>query len=178
MSQWFDFSANANKLRQSYLKGFLDISGGGVYVRSDNSLNFYTTADGVNPKFALDATELHVTGKREASDVADAYHDVSVSKLAFIKDLSDNAQYQLDTLFDRTKFIRTTGESEGVEDATILEIDNNNGQVVIQGNLVPSDANTYDLGSSAKPFRNLHLKEALLYSIILLPINQRQNYSQ
>ena len=62
MSQWFDFSANANKLRQSYLKGFLDISGGGVYVRSDNSLNFYTTADGVNPKFALDATELHVTG--------------------------------------------------------------------------------------------------------------------
>ena len=46
-----------------------------------------------------------------------------MSKLAFIKDLSDNAQYQLDTLFDRTKFIRTTGESEGVEDATILEVD-------------------------------------------------------
>ena len=26
MSQWFDQSNNANKLRQSYLKGFLDIS--------------------------------------------------------------------------------------------------------------------------------------------------------
>ena len=45
MAQWFDQSNNANKLRQSYLKGFLDISGGNVYMRSDNYLNFYNTAD-------------------------------------------------------------------------------------------------------------------------------------
>jgi len=39
-SQWFDLSFSSNKLRQSYLKGFLDISGGPVLMRSDNSLNF------------------------------------------------------------------------------------------------------------------------------------------
>ena len=105
MSQWFDLSYNANKLRQSYVKGFLDISGGGVYVRSDNSLNFYTTADGVVPKFSLDATQYRVYGKDRASDVALDYHDISVSNLAFLKDLSDNAQDQLDILFDRTQYI-------------------------------------------------------------------------
>ena len=36
MSTWFDQSNNANKLRQSYLKGFLDISGGAVNIRADN----------------------------------------------------------------------------------------------------------------------------------------------
>ena len=41
MSKWFDLSNNANKLRQSYVSGFLDISGGGVFIRNDNSLNLY-----------------------------------------------------------------------------------------------------------------------------------------
>ena len=34
MSKWFDSSNNANKIRQSYFKGFIDISGGGLYNRS------------------------------------------------------------------------------------------------------------------------------------------------
>jgi len=68
MSQWFDQSNNANKLRQSYVKGFLDISGGGVYIRSDNSLNLYTKADGVTPAFGMDATNYRVKGIGRASD--------------------------------------------------------------------------------------------------------------
>ena len=39
---WFDQSNNANKLRQSYLKGYLDISGGNVFLRADNSINLYS----------------------------------------------------------------------------------------------------------------------------------------
>ena len=68
MSQWFDQSNNANKLRQSYVKGFLDISGGGVYIRSDNSLNLYTQADGVVPAFGMDATNYRVKGKGHESE--------------------------------------------------------------------------------------------------------------
>ena len=162
MSQWFDFSYNANKLRQSYVKGFLDVSGGGVYVRSDNSLNFYTTADGVVPKFSLDATQYRVYGKDRASDVALDYHDISVSTLAFLKDLSDNAQDQLDTLFDRTQYIR----SDTSENNTIFEMngsDVNNKHVVLHGNLVPGIGETYDLGTSDKPFRNLFLKNTTIH---------------
>ena len=64
MSTWFDQSNNANKLRQSYLKGFLDISGGAVNIRADNSLNFYTAAEDGVSKVAIDASEFHVMGKR------------------------------------------------------------------------------------------------------------------
>ena len=39
MSKWMDFSANM--LKQTYLKGFLDISGQGIYLRNDSSINFY-----------------------------------------------------------------------------------------------------------------------------------------
>ena len=49
---WFDLSTNANKLRNSYLKGFLDISGGSVQVRSDNSLNFFS-GEGKTPVFSI-----------------------------------------------------------------------------------------------------------------------------
>ena len=55
MSTWFDQSNNANKLRQSYLKGFLDISGGAVNIRADNSLNFYTADEDSVSKVAIDA---------------------------------------------------------------------------------------------------------------------------
>ena len=42
MSKWLDFSANM--LRQSYIKGFLDISGDALYLRNDASINFYGTS--------------------------------------------------------------------------------------------------------------------------------------
>ena len=38
MAQWFDFSNNSNKFRQTYVQGFVDISGGGIYLRNDNSI--------------------------------------------------------------------------------------------------------------------------------------------
>ena len=118
MSKWFDLSTNANKLRQSYLKGFLDVSGGGIYMRNDNSMNFYTSSDQVVPKFAIDATQYRAYGKHKESDNALGYHDVSIAKLAFLKDLSDNAQDQLDILFDRTKYIR----SDTSVASTVLQI--------------------------------------------------------
>lgn len=101
MSQWFDQSANANKLRQSYLKGFLDISGGGVLIRSDNSLNFYTTADGVNSKFAMDATNFKVINPAENTTVGQngAAVNVATSKLAYLADLSENVQSALDYFY-------------------------------------------------------------------------------
>ena len=51
-NQWFDLSFSSNKLRQSYLKGFLDISGGSVSLRSDNSVKFHTSDD-VIPKLSI-----------------------------------------------------------------------------------------------------------------------------
>ena len=99
MSQWLDFSLNANKQRQTYFNGFVDISGGNVYVRSDNKLQFYTTADGVTPKFTINSTNMKIY------DGVSQYHDVSNSKIIYIKDLSASAQQQLNSLFQKTQYV-------------------------------------------------------------------------
>ena len=170
MSQWFDQSNNANKLRQSYLKGFLDISGGGIYVRSDNSLNFYTTADGINPNFAVDATELRVKGKQYASDSI-AMVDISNEKLAFLKDLSENVQLQMDQLYHRTQYIRSDSSANETDPAVndaIIHIKQDitdvcNNKIYVAGSILPKYGETYDLGSSELPFGDIYLKKNTIH---------------
>jgi hypothetical protein len=90
MSTWLDNPTNANKLRQSYLKGFLDVSGGGILVRADNSLNFYTTANAVTPTFAMDATKITV---RDVSNTTNV--EIATNKLSYISDLNENVKSAL-----------------------------------------------------------------------------------
>ena len=164
MSKWFDLSANANKLRQSYLKGFLDISGGWLYMRSDNSLNFYTTADESVPKLALDATKIRAFGKQYASE-ADGYHDLNVSKLGYLKDIDENVQLQLDNLDFRTKYI--SSDTSNSDPDTIIhmqkEVDDANNVITVTGHIVPKTGEMYDLGSAEKPFNALYLKKNTIY---------------
>ena len=163
MSQWFDQSNNANKLRQSYLKGFLDISGGGIYMRSDNSLNFYT-GEGTSPNFALGPTAIKVMGKRYSGIGSNVLVDVDNSKLAFLKDLKQNAQMQLDELDNTTKYIRS--DASGQAD-TIINIkkgaDMSSNEIVVAGHIVPTMGQTYNLGSAEKPFHSLYLKNNTIY---------------
>lgn len=91
MSTWLDNPTNANKLRQSYLKGFLDVSGGGILVRADNSLNFYTTSglgnDVTKPSFAMDATNIKVK-----TPGANSLTAVPTTNLSYINDLDENVK--------------------------------------------------------------------------------------
>jgi len=128
MSKWFDQSNNANKLRQSYLKGFLDISGGGVLVRSDNSLNFYTTANETVPQFALDATKIRVMNPANNQNpyLVGGFQDtgaidVSAQKLAYLNTLSENVQTTLDE-FHAWKNASTTGISSSTVDASNVTV--------------------------------------------------------
>jgi cytoskeletal protein CcmA (bactofilin family) len=133
MSTWFDQSNNANKLRQSYLKGFLDISGGGILVRSDNSLNFYTSQDGVTPKFALDATKLRVpnddtknssvslNGYNAASKITGATVDIAPQRLSYLQGLDENVQAAI-TEFHNYK----TAQSSS---ATIAQLQSTNANI-------------------------------------------------
>ena len=163
MSQWFDQSNNANKLRQSYVKGFLDVSGGGVYIRSDNSLNLYTTDEGAIPAFGMDAVNYRVKGKGHETDPSGAeYTDVSMNKLAYLHDLSDNVQDQLDPLIEKTKYIY----SDGSDNQTVLQLngsDPENKELVVWGNIVPGEAEAYNIGSAEKPFDSIFLKNNTIY---------------
>jgi predicted acyltransferase (DUF342 family) len=116
MSQWFDQSNNANKLRQSYLKGFLDISGGGVFVRADNSLNFYTQGDGVAPKFKLGAEKMTVINPTQnGADAATPAIpiDVPTSKLAYMYNLDENI---------KSAFAQIRSQFQGAGDTTTTNL--------------------------------------------------------
>ena len=84
-TRWFDNSMNANKLRQSYLKGFLDISGGAIQLRSDNSMNFYS-GESTTPKFSIGANGLTIIDDSSAAQVVD------ISSVIALKGLTTNIQ--------------------------------------------------------------------------------------
>ena len=140
-SQWFDYATTSNKLRQSYLKGYLDISGGPVMLRSDNSLNFYTGSD-VIPKLGINATNTLVwfpgtsTTPNIVSDMAildpdttiygdsTTYYDISNATLVFIKDLSENVQVRLNDLRIRTQFQQIDPDALSTYFVTDVSINN------------------------------------------------------
>ena len=95
MSKWMDLSTNANKIRQSYFKGFIDISGGGVYLRNDLSMNFFDSTNLSQPKFSIKSDSLQIR------DSSGTYYTVPHEKLLFIKDLTQNAETTMNDLKNR-----------------------------------------------------------------------------
>ena len=155
---WYGDVGQTNKLRQSYVKGFIDISGGDLKVRNDNNLKFFSGDASNVSKLTMNATEYVVEGKRFESEASESDITVDNSKLAFLKDLSDNAQFQMDQLFNTTKFIATDGSAN----ATTL-INLTGGEIKVSGDIVPTAGETYNLGSEALPFNSLYLKNQTIY---------------
>ena len=60
MSFWLDLSSTSNKIKQSYFKGFIDVSGGGVNIRSDNSLNFFNLSNYSHPTFSIKSDKIYI----------------------------------------------------------------------------------------------------------------------
>lgn len=103
MSKWMDLSTNANKIRQSYFKGFIDISGGGVYLRNDLSMNFFDTTNLSEPKFSIKSDSIQIR------NTSGTYYTVPHEKLLFIKDLTQNVETNLNDLKNRTQYITSSG---------------------------------------------------------------------
>ena len=101
MSQWLDVSNSANKLRQTYIAGFLDVSGSRVSVRNNAPVELYGQGDVSTPQFSMNSE------KATIYDGAATYYDVSLSKLIYVKDVSENIQERLTDLTKRTQEITT-----------------------------------------------------------------------
>ena len=50
---FYSNSSNSNNFRQSYIHGFLDISGGDINVHADNKLNIFSNNDSVEPRLSI-----------------------------------------------------------------------------------------------------------------------------
>ena len=73
----------------------------------DNSMNFYTTAEDGVSKVAIDASKFHVMGKQYASDANESMIQVDRQKIAFLKDVSDNVQFQFNKVDNTIKQVAT-----------------------------------------------------------------------
>ena len=112
-SYWFDNSAGANKLRNSYLKGFLDISGGGISIRNatgqdgQKALNFYSDTTDV-AKVRMDADKFRVPAPSnnlntnwyspsnvDTVDGSGQQIDISMSDLGYLSGISRNIERSL-----------------------------------------------------------------------------------
>jgi hypothetical protein len=94
-SLFFDLSNNANKLRKSYVNGFVDISGN-VLVRNDHTLGFYKETVQKKPHYTLNSDGLTIF------DVTNAAGDFSaqteVTNLKNLSGLTTNVQSSLSSL--------------------------------------------------------------------------------
>jgi len=121
MTEWLDVASSSNKLKQTYFKNFIDVSGV-VSIRNNHNLNLYT--HGSNPEFSINSKEIRIADEG-------IYYDISNVKLQHIKDLSENVQNRLDNLISKTQYITTTIAG----DDTMISMDNTNNIVTIHSSV-------------------------------------------
>ena len=156
MSKWLDLSNSANKIRQTYVQGFLDVSGGGVYLRNDMSLNFYDKTGSSTPKFSIKSDSMRIP------DQFGVYYDMSVSQLLYLNNLSTNINSQFSNLVNRTKYI--TSDTSNID--TIIEIDGGvNKRITVNADIVPSAAYAFNLGTPTLPFSSLYVKQGTIHFV-------------
>jgi len=144
MSKWLDLSNNANNLKQSYVHGFIDISGGGINLRNDHSLNIYLPEPSNNLAFSIKSQEFTVF-----DEVSNVMVDVSNAKLQYLKNVSSDIEARLTSISGNTQYFTANEENE----------------IETSRSIVPSNANTLDLGSLSKPFSSLHVNSNSIYFI-------------
>lgn len=154
MSKWMDLSNSANKFKQSYIQGFVDISGG-LYIRNDYAVNLYNKTDLTTAKFSIKSDQMRIY------DGVNTYYDVSNAKLIYIKDLSENVQTRLTDLNRRTKYIN----SDISDSNTMMTLDNNNRKIVTYTDIVPSSGNAYNLGSEEYPFGSVFVNDGTVHFV-------------
>jgi hypothetical protein len=120
MSHWLDASNSTNKLKSSYVTGFMDVSGSGISIRQ-GSLAIYDESGLNTPNFAINATDMHIYDGRTVTDVSNA-------KLVYLKDVSENIQTRLTDITARAQFI-TSSDLSGTPVTSV------SGDVIIGGNL-------------------------------------------
>jgi predicted acyltransferase (DUF342 family) len=99
-STWQAAPTTANKLRTSYLKGFLDISGtdaAALRVRNNNNIEFFDGSD--VPKFQINAENYVVP---DASAPNGPALSIPVNKLSYLTGLTTNIQGQFDAISNGT----------------------------------------------------------------------------
>jgi len=157
MARWLDFSAN--NFKRSYVHGFLDISGGSMNIRSDNSLNIYSIADDTTPTFSIKSDKMNIFDPSSGS-----YKDVSNNKLIFLQNVNEDIQAKLDWLVSNGGGGGGGGGGDGkslvLDAVTYLEASNN--LLYVYKSLIPDISSAYNLGTVNNLFNDLYVTKGYI----------------
>lgn len=100
MSKWIDYrTRQANKLKNTYLSGFLDLSGGDFSIRNNNNFKVYDLDDSDVPNFSMNANVMSI------KDRMGVIQDMSLSNLLYLQNTSDSVPVILHDLIVKTQYL-------------------------------------------------------------------------
>ena len=147
MSQWVQYT-KANRFNDSYIKGFLDVSGGDLLLRhGDASMNqkLYVEGD------ASFNSNVDICGNFYAQ-----YPDNSIPSSAVIGGVGSG--------FDNNSDLSLNANLSVSGDTSFNNV-YVGGNVQIQGDFLPTTANSSDIGSAEKPFGSLYVSNNTIFFV-------------
>ena len=96
-SLFFDLSNNANKLRKSYVNGFMDISGE-LLLRNDHKLGFYKEPVQRLPHYTMDSAGFKIYDVTDAEGNFSTSSDITTDNLKQLSGVTTNIATDLTTL--------------------------------------------------------------------------------
>lgn len=97
MSLFYDLSNNSNKLRKSYVVGFVDISGD-LLIRNDNTLEFYKEPAQTNPHYTMDTSGFKIYDVVNNEVSSSDFTSVDINKMKFLKDIDSDLNAELTSI--------------------------------------------------------------------------------
>jgi len=101
MNNWLDLSNNANKFKNSYFSGFVDVSGGYLNIRNDGYINLFDSND--YPTFSIKSDKIYI---RDSS--TNITTDISNDRLIYLKNVTSDLQLSISNLNQITSSFSTT----------------------------------------------------------------------
>jgi len=143
--------SDSNRLKQSYFRGFIDVSGD-ISIQNNQSLKIYDGVDIENHQFSINSNEISVF------DSNSVYQTITTDKLIHIKDLSENVQNAITGLTNKTENISLTDNSMNIN--TNVDISGSlttNGVVYLNNDIIPTTDSVFDIGSPEYRIRDLYV---------------------
>ena len=97
MSLFYDLSNNSNKLRKSYVVGFVDISGD-LLIRNDNTLEFYKEPAQTNPHYTMDTSGFKIYDVVNNEVSSSDFTSIDINKMKFLKDVDSDLNTRINNI--------------------------------------------------------------------------------
>ena len=149
---WLDNSNNANCFKNTYIEGFIDVSGGGIRTYNDEG-KIMISGDASFNKNVYVKSGLHIEE-----------HNGIDSGLSLNNTLVKSTAIELNRLSNATAANDSAGKAVILNDSNGLTIEN----MIISSNFLPETDNAVNIGNENFSFRDIHVHDANIYQRLIV----------